>query len=177
MPRPVCNHNSENFTSMTFSVPSWSEPCSGGPRVALCGSRFFQPLCQLECVHVGWSVWSVLPSCWKPKLFQSHRQSHSRWMGSRVEERREGRGRLQRAQCLSSSRSSTLKKGLINRSLIGWRGHTHPFTDAGQVGRTPADWQTRKWGEKLQRIWENNTYKTGQITKRIYFAFKYEAED
>ena len=146
MPRPVCNHN---FTILpawlsgeSVSIPSWSKPCSGGistrTRVALCGSWFFQPLCQLECVH-GWSVWSVLAFCWKPKLFQSHRQSHSRWMASRVEERGEGSWGLQRAQCLSSSRFLTLKKRLINRSLIGWRGHTHPFTAAGQACRTPTD--------------------------------------
>lgn len=61
-------------------------------------------------------------------------------MGSRVEERRGELRGFQRAQCLPSSRSSTLKKRLINRSLIGWRGHAHPFTDVGQACRTPADW-------------------------------------
>lgn len=144
------------FSGESLSVPSWSKPCSGGistqTRGALCGNQFFQPSCQLECVHVGWSVWSVLAFCWKPKLFQSHRQSHSRWMGSRVEQRREGG--LQRAQCLSSSRSSTLKKRLINRSLIGWRGHTHPFTDAGQACRTLADWQNNSRESEVKNFAE-----------------------
>lgn len=80
-----------------FNVPSWSKSCSGGistqTRSALCGISFFQTLCQLECVHVVLKLcgqcWLF---CWKPKLFQSHRQSHSRWMGSRVEERVNGGG-------------------------------------------------------------------------------------
>lgn len=114
-----------------FMVKTLFWGISARTRGALFGSWFFQSLCQLECVLIDWSVWSVLAFCWKPKLFQSHRQSHSRWMGSRVEESRGvWVGGLQRAQCLSSSRSSTLKKRLINGSLIGWRGHTHPFSDA-----------------------------------------------
>lgn len=91
-----------------------------------------------ECMSVQCVV-SVRFFCWKPKI--SSKATDKATAGGRVAEwRGEGRKRrgLLRAQCLPSSRCSTLKKRLINRNLIGWRGHTCPLTDTGQASRTPA---------------------------------------
>lgn len=78
----------------------------------------------------------VCGQCWLFAESQSSSKATDKataggWVGGWRRGGRGGRG-LERAQCLSSSRSSTLKKRLINRRLIGWRGHTHPFIDAGQ---------------------------------------------
>lgn len=52
---------------------------------------------------------------------------------------------LQRAQWLSSSRSSTLEKRPINRSLRGWRRRTRPTAEAGKCeGNMKDSWKVWK---------------------------------
>lgn len=93
---------------------------------------FFQPLCQRECVR---DVLKLCGQCWLfAKSQSSSKATDKATAGGWVEGGAGGCRGLQRAQCLSSSRSSTPKKRLINQNLIGWRGDT--FSEAAGAFRT-----------------------------------------